>query len=117
MHLSTYLCVNEITQTQLAKACGVSVNSANRWVNGQHVPAPEMMVRIYVWTNGQVRPDDFYDLPDLAASDAAFQSGSADDGALCQDAPSEPGAGAPPTVPGSTPPDKTPLELAIGEAA
>lgn len=100
MHLSTYLCVNDITQTQLARACGVSVNSANRWVNRQHVPAPEMMIRIYVWTNGQVRPDDFYDLPDLPAADASPLR-SVDGRSSANPSPVKP----------------TPLEKAIGAAA
>lgn len=37
---------------------------------GHHVPRPKKMLKLYRWSRGAVTPNDFYDLPDLAASPA-----------------------------------------------
>jgi hypothetical protein len=44
-----------------------SVNSVYRYYRGDAIPIPPIMRRIYCWSHGAVTPNDFYDLPVLAA--------------------------------------------------
>lgn len=50
---------------QLAKRLQVNHESASRYCKGRRIPAPVIMRRIYATTAGEVRPDHFYDLPEL----------------------------------------------------
>lgn len=55
-----------ITQEKLAKACGVSQSSINKWLYNKSKVSPENVLKIVKATNGliqgyQIRPD----LPDL----------------------------------------------------
>lgn len=43
-----------------AAQVGVSPSSWSFWENGQKVPSPEQMRKIFIFTRGQVRPNDFY---------------------------------------------------------
>ena len=49
----------------LAEACGCSRSYVGRVIAGERVPGPELMGRFYLATNGEVEPNDFYDLPKL----------------------------------------------------
>lgn len=51
---------------------GIHVDQFDKIVRGICVPRPALMVRIYELTNGLVRPDDFYTLPDLENSAEGF---------------------------------------------
>ncbi len=41
----------------------VSPSAWSDWEAGKKIPDPESMAKIYLFTNGKVRPDHFYDLP------------------------------------------------------
>lgn len=40
-----------------------SLTTVHRYKSGEQVPGPRMMVNIFVFTDGSVQPNDFYDLP------------------------------------------------------
>ena len=52
--------------TNAAKYSGydISVFAVNKWTIGARIPRQKEMQFIYELTNGQVRPDDFYNLPE-----------------------------------------------------
>lgn len=52
----------KMSATYAAQAIGVAVSSWSVWENGQKVPSPEQMRKIYMLTRGQVRPDHFHDI-------------------------------------------------------
>jgi DNA-binding transcriptional regulator YdaS (Cro superfamily) len=52
----------EMQGSYAAAHVGVSPSSWSFWENGQKVPSPEQMRRIYIFTRGQVRPDHFHDI-------------------------------------------------------
>ena len=41
-----------------------------RGLREARVPAPDMMKKIFCWSGGVVRPDSFYDLPELESVNA-----------------------------------------------
>ena len=49
----------------LAEALGIHEKSVHRYRNRSRVPTPEMMRLIYVFTDGAVDPNSFYDLPEI----------------------------------------------------
>lgn len=51
------------------RACYAS--TLQRYETGGRIPDPDYMIAIYRATNGAVRPDSFYNLPDLRAERAA----------------------------------------------
>lgn len=62
-----------LSYRELNKLLGVSGNDTSRRYCLPHghpeyrIPRPSEMTRIYLATGGQVQPNDFYDLPALAA--------------------------------------------------
>ena len=60
-----------MTQPALADALGTVLSSVARYENSTRMPEPDIMRAIYAVTGGRVRPDDFYDLPDLGLRSAA----------------------------------------------
>jgi transcriptional regulator with XRE-family HTH domain len=56
------------SQIDLAAALRCDVSTIHRYETGARVPEHAAMLRIYAITNGRVMPNDFYDLPDLRAS-------------------------------------------------
>lgn len=65
MKLLDYLKQNKITQLDFAEIMGTYPRAVHRWVHHDCLPLPDMMVKIYITTKGQVTPSDFYDLPPL----------------------------------------------------
>lgn len=57
-----------LTQLQLSDALATTLSSVCRYENGTRIPEPEMMRKIYVFTEGSISPDNFYDLPELQVS-------------------------------------------------
>ena len=54
-----------MTASKLAARAGVSVSTITRAAKGESSPSADLMRTIYEHTVGKVRPDDFFDLPDL----------------------------------------------------
>ncbi len=66
MRLHQHIAELKISMAAWGRACNVPDRStARRYVNGMRVPPPEVIVRTYLWSGGQVTPNDFYDLPAL----------------------------------------------------
>lgn len=64
MKLSEYIKLDGNTATALAEKAGVSVSSITRAAKGDIYPSADLMRLIIEHTDGAVRPDDFFDLPD-----------------------------------------------------
>jgi len=66
MKLKDYRTKNKLSCSELARKIGVqNINPATnvwRWENGQRIPRKEEMKKIYIGTEKQVQPNDFYDL-------------------------------------------------------
>lgn len=54
-----------LTQEQAGARVGVSRWAWHKWESGQHLPSREQMIQIFILTEGEVRPDHFYQLPVL----------------------------------------------------
>lgn len=68
MKLQTYLSAENISIAAFGRRIGVKGRrTMHRIARGAVIPRPETMRSIYVETAGAVAPNDFYDLPDLAA--------------------------------------------------
>jgi DNA-binding transcriptional regulator YdaS (Cro superfamily) len=66
--LSSYIERENLTDAGFADLIGVSAAAVNRYAGkASNIPKRDIMVRIYVQTNGDVAPNDFYDLPDLSS--------------------------------------------------
>lgn len=63
MTLLEFKIINDLTNDELGLMFSVSTETARDWVNGNVVPRPDKMALIYEKTNGQVTPNNFYDLP------------------------------------------------------
>ena len=62
MKLQEYLDNNKKTVADLARACEVKHTVALRWANGARRPSRENMQKIFAYTDGQVEPNDFYNI-------------------------------------------------------
>ena len=60
MKLRDWLSSNEIDGGSFARTIGVTRAAVNYYVHGQRYPRPDIMQRITAATDGQVRPEDFY---------------------------------------------------------
>lgn len=65
MTLDQYLKQNGITERQAARELEVIQATIWRWRNKRRMPGPDQVAAIYRWSNGQVAPGDWYDLPSL----------------------------------------------------
>lgn len=85
MRLQGYLARNGITQTEFADILSDVINQrrvgrrpvfmvqqqVQRLCSARdRAPRAELMIAIFIATAGAVQPNDFYDLPDLAATEA-----------------------------------------------
>lgn len=59
MKLAAYLKDQDITIAMLASRLGVRVQTIYRYLDGERVPRPELMVRISELTWGKVQPNDW----------------------------------------------------------
>lgn len=76
MKLREWRIKNGWTQERVACALGENggVNSqatVSGWENGSRFPGPATIIEIFKLTEGEVRPDDWYDLPPLSTREAA----------------------------------------------
>jgi len=67
MKLKRWLKLVGMKQTELSKIVRCDVSSISRHIKHGSLPSPEAVVRIYFLTQGEVRPDDFYDLDTFPA--------------------------------------------------
>lgn len=75
MKLKEYIETSGDTVAQYADLIGISVRAVWRYMLPPHdpraqIPHRAVMRRIFIQTGGKVRPDDFYDLPDLSTLSA-----------------------------------------------
>jgi transcriptional regulator with XRE-family HTH domain len=60
MDLRSYLDARDMSIAVFADLLSVSVQTVHRYVNGDRLPRPDVMVRIAEVTGGAVKPNDFY---------------------------------------------------------
>ena len=60
--LQEYLDNNKKTVADLARAINVPHCVALRWANGARIPSREKIQKIFAYTDGQVEPNDFYNI-------------------------------------------------------
>jgi len=60
MTLNEYLKANKISQAQFARRCGITRSAVCHFIAGRRYPSPEIMRRILLATNGEVKPNDFF---------------------------------------------------------
>jgi transcriptional regulator with XRE-family HTH domain len=63
MNLHQYLRQSLLTQKRFAELTGIKQPTVSHYINGDRLPSRHVMQRIFVITNGQVTPNDFFDLP------------------------------------------------------
>ena len=61
MTLKEYIKINKISQARFARRCGISRSAINHFIAGRRYPNPETMRRILLATDGEVKPNDFFD--------------------------------------------------------
>lgn len=71
MKLQTYLDRNKISQSAMAKALGISAVAVHRYVRGTRLPEHAVLAKLLTLTDGQVTPNDFYEIPTTGVSDHA----------------------------------------------
>ena len=62
MKIKNYITKNKIKKTDAAKQLETSFVNIFRWINGVSIPRPAEMKKIFIWSNGEVSPNDFYDI-------------------------------------------------------
>jgi len=60
MTLLEYLEKNKMSQAKLARRAGMSRAAINRLLSGSRRPSPQTMGKIFVATDGEVAPNDFF---------------------------------------------------------
>ena len=60
MTLKEYIKINKISQARFARRCGISRSAINHFIAGRRYPNPETMRRILLASNGEVKPNDFF---------------------------------------------------------
>jgi len=64
MQLKSYLKDRRLSAAEFGRQIGVANGGVvAKYLNGDRVPRPSIMREIVRVTNGQVRPDDFFDIP------------------------------------------------------
>lgn len=66
MKLLAYLTKKKESPNAFATRIGVPPHTVYRYLAGR-VPRPDIMSTVYKATNGNVQPNDFYELPSLRA--------------------------------------------------
>lgn len=62
MKLHEYLAKKKQKTSDLARHLDLSHTIVLRWVKGTRIPRPENMRKIVAYTNGEVMPNDFYQM-------------------------------------------------------
>lgn len=66
MKIHEHLAVEKMSAARWGRLMGLSRQQACRAARGEAIPRKEVIISTYVWSRGAVRPDDWYDLPDLS---------------------------------------------------
>ncbi len=74
MKLRRWMTREKVTYMAMSDRIGRSHSVVQRYCTGERIPGRDAMVKIYVVTNGEVQPNDFYDLPTLAVNAPATSS-------------------------------------------
>jgi len=69
MDLRRYLDARNIPVAVFAETLGVSVQAVHRYLSGERLPRPDVMMRIKQATHGAVRPNDFYSCRETEAAE------------------------------------------------
>ncbi len=77
MKLAEHLKEQGISTDAFARTIGVSGEAARRYLKGERIPEPKVMVKIVLASGGEVQPNDFYAVPDLPKAQAAGGTGFA----------------------------------------
>ena len=67
MKLISFLRLNKLSDLAFAESLGVSRAGVRKWMYGQRVPRADEMLKIIAATNGDVMPNDFFDVPSASA--------------------------------------------------
>lgn len=62
MRLHEYLAKENKKTSDLARYLSLPHTIVLRWVKGQRIPRPKNMRKIVAYTNGEVMPNDFYQM-------------------------------------------------------
>jgi transcriptional regulator with XRE-family HTH domain len=62
MKLKKWLKINNSTIKHFAAELGVSCKQVHKYIKGEAIPRYELMILIFELTNGEVTPNDFYDI-------------------------------------------------------
>jgi len=60
MTLNDYIIKKGISQARMARRCGLSRSAVCLLISGKRFPTPETMRQISLATNGEVKPNDFF---------------------------------------------------------
>jgi len=63
MKLQDYLFKKETSIKEFAVELGVSDMAVRYWLNGKRIPTQDVMRNIVEKTNGEVQPNDFFNIP------------------------------------------------------
>lgn len=64
MKLQEYLDKENKKTSDVARDFNLPHTIVLRWVKGVRIPRPENMQKIFAYTNGEVAPNDFYNIND-----------------------------------------------------
>ena len=62
MRLQEFLDSKKKKIADMARDLGVAHCVVRVWVTGERIPTPDNMQKIFAYTNGEVTPNDFYDI-------------------------------------------------------
>ena len=83
MKLRVYRSISNLTQKQLARRLGVTELSVIKYEAGNNIPSRDVMLKIYVETEGAVTPNDFYDLEQIGLSKMRGVMNSTNEALVC----------------------------------
>jgi len=69
MKLSDWITREGRSHQEVGSRIGKSQAAVSRYAAGKRMPDEETLIKIFEVTGGEVTPNDFVNLPDLAASD------------------------------------------------
>lgn len=58
--LKTYMAEHDLSNTDVSKAVGSTIQAVSKWRNKKAIPSPDMMAKIKAFTNNEVTADSFY---------------------------------------------------------
>ena len=65
MDIENYIAKKGLNYSKFANMIGVDAKTIARYAHGDRIPTRQIMSAIFAATDGTVRPEDFYDLPNV----------------------------------------------------